>query len=412
MSQTQTIPTDQSALPAETICPNCGRGVERAFYSVDSIPVHSCLLLPTRQEAMDFPRGDLLLGFCQSCGFIFNAIFDGSRHTYSTGYEEAQGFSPRFNRFQDVLVEWLVDGHGLRNKRVLEIGCGKGDFLVRLCEAGGNIGVGIDPSYIPQRTSTQARVHFIQDFYSEKYTSLRADAICCRHTLEHIGPTRDFLRLLRRSIGRPETLVFFEVPDVRRVLREGAFWDIYYEHCSYFSPGSLARLFRAEGFEILELYLDFDDQYILLMARPCGTAAPGRDLRGTAAVGHGLEDDLGELANEVEQFERVSTKRIADWRRQIEQSISAGRRIAIWGSGSKAVAFLTTLKADGNIACVTDINPYRHGKCMPGCGHQIVPPKALAQYKPDDVIVMNPVYLEEIRQDLEGMGLHPRLLPV
>jgi hypothetical protein len=35
---------------------------------------------------------------------------------------------------------------------------------------------------------------------------------------------------------RDDTAVFFETPDAKRVLAEGAFWDIYYEHCSYFSP--------------------------------------------------------------------------------------------------------------------------------------------------------------------------------
>jgi len=43
-------------------------------------------------------------------------------------------------------------------------------------------------------------------------------------------------------VGGPpaDALVLFEIPDVRRVLEEGAFWDIYYEHCSYFTLGSLA----------------------------------------------------------------------------------------------------------------------------------------------------------------------------
>ena len=46
--------------------------------------------------------------------------------------------------------------------------------------------------------------------------------------------------------------MFFELPDVMRELCEGAFWDLYYEHCTYFSCGSLARLFRATGFEVLD----------------------------------------------------------------------------------------------------------------------------------------------------------------
>src|SRR3712207_6943984 len=43
---------------------------------------------------------------------------------------------------------------------------------------------------------------------------------------------------LFRSVGeRPHTVVAIEVPDTLRVLTEGAFWDLYYEHCSYFTPG-------------------------------------------------------------------------------------------------------------------------------------------------------------------------------
>jgi hypothetical protein len=61
-------------------------------------------------------------------------------------------------------------------------------------------------------------------------------------TLEHIAPTGDFVGAVRRAVGDdPQTVVFFQVPDVIRILKEQAFWDIYYEHCNYFSAGSLAR---------------------------------------------------------------------------------------------------------------------------------------------------------------------------
>jgi hypothetical protein len=77
--------------------------------------------------------------------------------------------------------------------------------------------------------------------------------------------------MIRRSLDcRPDTVVLFELPDVLRALRECAFWDVYDEHCSYFTPGSLARLFRASGFEVLVVELDYDDQYILVEAVPGG----------------------------------------------------------------------------------------------------------------------------------------------
>jgi len=49
------------------------------------------------------------------------------------------------------------------------------------------------------------------------------------------------------------TIVFFELPNVMWILRHLTFWDIFYEHCSYFSPGSLTRLFNRCGFRIIRV---------------------------------------------------------------------------------------------------------------------------------------------------------------
>ena len=84
----------------------------------------------------------------------------------------------------------------------------------------------------------------------------------------------------------------------------------------------------------------------------------------------------------------------------------------IWGSGSKGVAFLTTLKVRDEIGYAVDINPFKAGMFMPGSGHRIVTPEFLKDYQPDVVIVMNPIYLREIRQDLNKLKLNPTLLSV
>ena len=387
-------------------CPNChGRGLSH-FYSVDGIPVHSCLLMPTREKATGYPKGDLRLGFCKTCGFIANTRFDPSVHEYSQLYEETQGFSPTFNAFAKSLAQRLIDEYDLRGKTILEIGCGKGEFLELICTLGDNRGIGIDPAHVPGRSSTEAasRVEFIEDFYSEKYAHLKADMVCCRHTLEHIAPTLDFMRMVRRAVGdAPDTLVFFEVPDVLRVLREGAFWDIYYEHCSYLSLGSLARVFRASGFEVTDLELAYDDQYSLIMARPTDAPSP---------PGTGAEDDMPALVEAVERFTEVCSRRIDEWRRTISRIASTGGRTVVWGSGSKGVAFLTTLDVTDEIDVAVDINTYKHGKFMPGTGQEIVSPESLVDLAPTHVIVMNPIYCEEIQADLDRLGVEAELLPV
>ena len=93
-------------------------------------------------------------------------------------------------------------------------------------------------------------------------------------TLEHVHDVSAFLRGVRRTVGdRPESVVFFMIPEVTRILNLRAFWDIYYEHCSYCSPGSLARAFRIAGFDPIKVWTDYDDQYVLIAAPRPGRAA-------------------------------------------------------------------------------------------------------------------------------------------
>jgi 2-polyprenyl-3-methyl-5-hydroxy-6-metoxy-1,4-benzoquinol methylase len=387
-------------------CPSCASCDNTIFYEVDGVPAQSCMLLPSREVALAYPRGTIRLAFCHSCGFIWNTAFDAGLVDYARDYEETQGFSPRFRGFLRGLAERLVERYNLRRKQILEIGCGKGEFLALLCELGENCGTGIDPAYVPGRLHSAAmnRMTFIRDYYSAAYLHLAADFICCRHTLEHIQPVRAFVELVRRSIGqRPDVIVFFEVPDVLRILRELAFWDIYHEHCSYFSAGSLARLFRSCDFAVLALTKDYGDQYVLLEAQP------GRVQGG----GQGAETcDLEELAGAVAYFRENHAQKVAYWRDCLDQLRAQGRRAVLWGSGSKAVAFLTTLQVQEEIEYVVDVNPFRHNRYMPGTAQRIVAPASLREYRPEVIIVMNPLYQEEIRQTIEHLGVQAELLSV
>lgn len=386
------------------VCPSCARPALEPFYSTYGVPVHSAIVLPTRAEARQVPRGDIELGFCTACGFISNMAYDATLQDYSRNYEDQQGFSPTFAAFARDLAERLIHTYGMRNKTIVEIGCGKGDFLALLCELGPNRGVGIDPAAVPERIPAHlaGRIELVREFYSEQHAGYQPALICCRHTLEHIPDTAAFLGIVRRAIGHHQKpVVFFEVPDVIRILREQAFWDIYYEHCSYFSPGAMARLFRSAGFDVVRLARAYADQYLLLDAYPVQKVSP---------VVHDLEEPPEAVVAEARLFADRVSGRLEEWRAFIAARERDGSRVVIWGGGSKCVAFLTAVAAEDLVEYVVDINPHLHGKFLPASGLEIVPPSVLRTYQPEWVVVMNPIYKAEIEHTLQEMGVRAQVV--
>ena len=101
-----------------------------------------------------------------------------------------------------------------------------------------------------------------------------------------------------------------------------------------------------------------------------------------------------------------------EWKNKLKHVKDQGKRAVLWGSGSKAVAYLTTMGIGQEIEYVVDINPYKHGKFLAGTGHEIVPPIFLKEYQPDVVIAMNAIYCDEIQRDLNNMGISAELIAV
>ncbi len=397
---------DALTLPAGTAwidrpCPLCAKTPMVEFFRESNIPTNSCLLLETAAEATSFPTGQMVLAFCTRCGFCSNTAFEPALAEYSQRYEETQAFSKHFTDFgQELAARWVAD-YGLAGKTVLEIGCGKGEFLTWMVEAGAGHGIGIDPGVHPERIESDAteRLTWIADFYDEQSAArFEPDAIVCRHTLEHIQPVGEFMRSLRRSLGdRTHVPVLFELPDVLRVIEETAFWDIYYEHCTYFSLGSLARLFRASGFEVVDVRAEYDDQYLVIAAYPSTTPAQGDP--------HEVEHDMDRLWQGVCDFSDAYAALRAKWVDRFSEVAARGGRSVIWGGGSKGVAFLTNLGLGPLVDAAVDINPYKTGRFIAGAGHEVLAPAQLIAQPPDLVVVMNPVYVDEVKAELRRLGI-------
>jgi SAM-dependent methyltransferase len=211
-------------------CPVCKSGNTTLFLERLNVPVHQNLVCNTWEEALNVKRGDLSLVECE-CGFVFNQSFDESLLSYGERYNNDQMASEVFNEYVDSIVEYL----GLRNQSIIEIGCGNGAFLKKLCAE--NDGVGYDPSYIGPLEN--GRVSFVQGYYEGR----PCDIVVCRHVIEHVP---DPVGLIA-TINAPR--VFSETPNLDWIIENDTWWDFFYEHCNYFTAGTLRYAFALAGFD-------------------------------------------------------------------------------------------------------------------------------------------------------------------
>jgi hypothetical protein len=373
------------------------------FFEARNVPARVNFLCSTEREAIEGPRGDIVLGYCECCGFMTNIAFDPAKFEYGAGYENPLHCSEVFREYADHLADDLIERFSLRGKTIIEVGSGDGYFLHQLCERGMNKGIGFDPSSTdsPAWPASGASIRIIKDYYSERYATLDADFLVCRHTLEHVPNPMDLLGPLRRSIGaRTDTGVFIEVPNGTYTLENFFVWDIIYEHASYFTRDSLEFCLRFSGLRVTRSYETYSGQFLCAEAVPAvGLPRKDREDSGTGAT-------PGNRAT-IDRFSKTYPRVLEEWRLRIERLGASEGRVVVWGAGSKGVMFLNSFDSRGVVECVVDVNSRKHGKFISGTGHEIVGPDRLRDLRPGTVVIANPVYRAEIERKVSSLGLSP-----
>ncbi|MBC7542334.1 MAG: methyltransferase domain-containing protein [Candidatus Sericytochromatia bacterium] len=372
-------------MPPTTPCPVCQSTDLLPFLQRSAVPVHQNLAIRSEQAAAATVVGDLALCCCQACGFVFNAAFDLAKLDYGENYDNTQALSPAFEAHLQGLVRQLVDERGVRDCRIVEVGCGKGLFLRKLVEAhSGNTGVGFDPSYQGPDADLAGRLRFERQYYGPEAAEVAADVVVCRHVIEHVPEPMALLHSVRQALAAsPRARVFFETPCVEWILRNQVVWDFFYEHCSYFSAASLTTAFELAGFAVEQVGHVFGGQYLWLEAR-LPEQAPPVSLR---------PDPLPALAAAFAAAEQGLRE---TWQRRLAD-LQRGGKVALWGAGAKGVTLANLIDPDhSRIDCLVDINPVKQGGFLPGTGHPIVAPAELADRGVAVAILLNPNYRDEI----------------
>jgi len=352
-------------------CSLCQGSAVSSIYKAGLTPLFQNKVYPSAKAAVLSPAAEIELLACPDCGFICNGRFNPALMNYDGEYQNEQAHSPTFDRYLDQIAD-LLETKGFLGKKIIEVGCGKGTFLNKLWSRNFDA-TGFDTAY----EGADPRVH--REYFTEKHAHLQPDLIVLRHTLEHIANPHEFLRQLAALLKSP-TQIYIEVPAFEWILAKKAFWDVFYEHCNYFTQQSLTSMFTNAQSGLL-----FGDQYMYVLAdlQQLETAA-----RTTLTP---RLQQLGLLQDELQRY-----------RSFVQQH--AG--LLVWGAGAKGSTFVNLTDPDAvHIKALVDINARKAGAYVAGTGHPIIAPELITQTGAREILVMNENYRDEIGKQLAEMNL-------
>jgi SAM-dependent methyltransferase len=322
--------------------------------------------LPTENELLQDQSVDLYLHRCTDCALVQTV---GEPVAYYRDVIRANAFSPAMQTFrQEQLSEW-VRSHRLEGAKVLEVGCGRGEFLELLRRAGAApVGTEHGKESAAQASNAGFNVHnmFLGD--SPLPDKEIFAAWVSFNFLEHWPHPRLVLRHLRASLA-PRSVGLVEVPNFEMMLKERLLTEFIPDHIFYFTADTLRRCLETAGFEVISVKPIWHD-YILsaqVQLRP--------PMAITEFVGA-----LDHLSHQLHNF--------------VNQHAEHG--VAIWGAGHQALTTLALCSLGSKIRYVVDSAPFKQGKYTPVTHLPIHDPYVLSQHKVGAVVVMAAGYSDEV----------------
>jgi len=151
--------------------------------------------------------------------------------------------------------------HFAHCRRVIDLGCGDGDFVALLLDHGIDaIGVDADAKALQAARARDLPVVQQDVFaYLAETADASADGIFCAHLVEHL-PYAQVIQLIRESwrILQPGGVIVLATPDVRTIFSHLEMFYLHFGHVSFYHPRLLCFFLEYAGF--VDAHLDVNPE--------------------------------------------------------------------------------------------------------------------------------------------------------
>ena len=327
----------------------------------------------SRDEAAGFPTRLPRLGFCRACGFVTNTAFDaGAQRSTRRSYEETQAFSPRFQAFAERAGRALGrDVRPPRPERARDR-LRQGRVPRRDVRAGAGHGIGIDPACARERIDVASGRPAHLDpgllLRALRRTSPPTPSSAATRSSTSARGASSCARSGARSATGSTPWCSSSCPTCSGCSRRSPSGTSTTSTAPTSRPARWPACSGATGFEVLDLRLDYDDQYLLIEARPAHPSGSDSDPLP-------LEDDLAELERRSSTSRTATGRPIERLARRARGRAGRRRRRSSGAPAPRASPSSRRSAVLRSIEYAVDINPYKHGMFMAGTGQEIVAPE-------------------------------------
>lgn len=369
----------------DKICIVCGNPLtEEPLMVLEGMPA-SAQDIPSKEELMEDKGISLNLCKCSSCGLV---QFDCQPVEYYKDVIRSGGYSTTMVNLRTRQYRHLIETYHLEGKKLIEAGCGQGEFLSVLV----NFPVeayGIENREPLVAMAREKGLNVWKQFAKEGEILAPGDGsvtgpydgFLSFNFLEHQPNPVSMLRCLADNL-QEEGIGLITVPSLEYILEYDGYYELIRDHLAYYTFDTLALTVEKAGFEVLEEEMINRDTLSVIVRKKKQPAKREDDKKAVKIDVSGLIKSQDTIGSEMDQL--------------IKELEAGGKRLAVWGASHQGFTLASTTRIGAFAEYMIDSAPFKQGKYAPASHLPIVPSEHFMTDPVDAILIVAPGYTEEI----------------
>jgi nucleoside-diphosphate-sugar epimerase/SAM-dependent methyltransferase len=395
----------EPARPGTASCLFCKAPLRLTMVDLGMSPLCENFLAADQINQME-PFYPLHAQVCEKCWLVQVEEYVDPEGIFAVDYRYFSSFSESWLAHAKHYAEQMVSQLDLGPRSlVVELGSNDGYLLQYFVEQGVPV-LGVEPAKgvadaaIEKGIPTRIEFFGVECARRLRQEGYAADLVAGKNVLAQVPDPNDFVGGIA-EILKPGGTVTIEFPHLMTTVDGNQFDQVYHEHFSYFSFGTVSTIFAAHGMTVFDVEeLPTHGGSLRIYARLDSDTSRAVTDRAEALLAR--EAEAGVFGREY--YESFSRRVEATKRRLLEFLIRAkdeGKLVVGYGAPGKGNTLLNYCGIRTDLLAYTvDRNVHKHGRFTPGTHIPILPPEQLAKDRPDYVLILPWNLRDEIARQL------------